>query len=412
MSKLISSSASHGGPRPASTSAVSRITKITPLVAKDTRKRRRSSSSMDNSSATAVQRALFTVAGLSSSLDAESGLEEPFHESNASPPTGMKDFSTALDKQLSSSLFSEDPASNFGEKTNQKKKSIMKRTPSNCTPGFKLKPRPQHRLKIDLCRTTTTSSSSTSTSTSSTLRSSFTTPPPRIFLPFLPSIPKQAPTALPGKKETLCKQKPLPPPPLIPQFFVPAPSASASSADSKINRVMKDPEKLLRPKKMRRTMTGSRPLSSPPQLITSFDFGISVATRDLITPPPTTKRPVAPFRSPPSIMITHTPLSNSSVETIYNNNKDGGIVVAKPIARRPLITPSNRNNSNNTKINNKFAATDSPNPIFRSMLKQERTNAASSLSSIQGSAFSFSSSVPSSLLHATIRRTLSEDDEE
>ena len=353
------------------------------FAAKDERKRKRRSSSTDNTTMLTFQNMLHTEPGLSSSLDEESGLEESLIESDSLPPSVMNDFSNDLDNR---------PHSSYSKKSaNEEQLSIG-------IPKLKLKPRPKGRSNAAVGYRMDSSRSK--------LRSPFKTPPPRIYIPFLPSLPNTKYSSTKGQNRPPSQKKPMSPP----QMTLPCntqPSAIVGSyRDSKIQHKMNTSDLLLRPRKSRQTMA----LSKPPQLIPSFDFGISAATSGVITP---RKRPAAPFTPPPSFVATNTPLSMKSVEAFRKNSVDRAIVVAKPIARRPLITPSDISNSNiKIRKRDKFSAHGCrARRLFPSSIHDhERTSAASSLvSSTASSAFSSSSKAPSSSLATTIQRALSED---
>ena len=379
--------------RPASASLVSQISDTSILFSNDSRKRKRRSFLTGDIS---IERArTFPSTGLSYSLDEESRMDEPLCESKTSSRLGSHLFATSVDKKLSASF-----PSSLSQKQERSSMSI---------PEFKLKPRPKAR------NSATSSGSHTDAYVKSRL-SCFKTPPPKTFIPFLP-CPRKQPTSQETKPSPQAQeQKPLPPPPLMPQLQASVTFATPSKA--KISFQSKEPELLLRPRKTRRTMRLSKPLSSPPPLIPSFDYGVSSTTRDAITPPPGASASNIPFMTPLSIMVTKTPLSMASVGTPDKNL----VVVAKPIARRPLITPSTLHGSGTKDPKNQKPSIFecSPRRLFPSSFRNsnniinERNGVASSslLSSMESSAFSFSSSIPPSLLSSTIWRTLSTDEDD
>jgi len=386
MSKLTASATSslHKGSRSVSASALLEAPyNTTMLSAKDGRKRRMRSLSESNSSdgKVVVQRSQPTNADFSSSLDEESGLEELV------PRIATNAFS------LLAPSFEPIP-----EYSNNK--SIKKGQRSISTPKIKLKPRPPRRSSASIrpredgCRTM--------------MPSSFKSPPPKIFIPFLPS-----------RNRYSQYQKALHPPPLILQLPTHSPSTptptTTTTDGSRFRQVWSDPLPLQIQKKTKLTRLLSTSLSSPPQLIPSFDYGMSVATTwDAITPPPISIRPPAPLTTPPSLITSNTPLLMTSVEAIHKNS-GGEIVapaamVAKPIARRYFITPSNRHNTNTTNTTNTNRTCDTflswdddctPRRVFPSSMSNNHNSdvgVASLSSSVESSAFSFSSAVPPSLL--------------
>ena len=378
--------------RPASASLVSKISDTSILFSNDSRKRKRRSFLTGDIS---IERArTFPSTGLSSSLDEESRTEEPLYESKTSSRLGSHVFATSVDKKLSASF----PAS----LSHKQERSSM------CIPEFKLKPRPK-------ARNSAASNGSHTDLYGKSRLSSFKTPPPTTFIPFLPCPRNQATSEETKPSPQAQEQKPLPPPPLMPQLQGSVTFATPSKA--KISFESKEPEFLLRPRKTRRTMRLSEPLSSPPPLIPSFDYGVSSTTRDAITPPPGASASYSSFMTPLSIMVTKAPLSVASVGTPEKN-----LVMAKPIARRPLITPSTLPGSSTKDPKNKKPSMleCSPRRLFPSSFRNsnniinERNGVANSslLSSMESSAFSFSSSIPPSLLSSTIRRTLSTDEDD
>jgi hypothetical protein len=391
MSKLTASASLHKGSRPVSASAVPEASyNTTTLSAKDGRKRRIGTLSVSNNSEgnITVQSSQPTGAGFSSSLDEESGLEELL------PRLATQSFSL-----LSSSF---EPTQDYS-----KNKSITKGQRSSSTPKINLKPRPPRRSSASIrsrengCRTM--------------MPSSFKSPPPKIFIPFLPSQNKY----YSRQYQKQPQQKALPPPPLIPQLTnMHSPSNPTTTDGSRTRQSWSDPLPLQRQKKTKWTRSVSTTLSSPPQLITSFDYSISAATtRDAITPPPIPIRPLTPLTTPPSIICTNTLLLMRSVEALHKNS--GGkivapaAVVAKPIARRLVITPSNRHNNKTNRtcgsspFSDAFFSLDddrTPHHVFpTSMSNHNSDGGAASLSSSVES--SFSSAAPPSSMSTTIQRS-------
>jgi len=287
---------------------------------------------------------------------------------------------------------------------------------SSSTPVIKLKPRPQRR--------TGTSIHPRMNECCGMMPSSFKTTPPKIFIPFLSSRSTYSspPLQKQEQKQQSQQQTLLPVHPLIPQFLLQSPSAPSTPDGSKIRRASSIPIPLQRQKKTKWTRSVSTPLSSPPQLIPSFDyFGISSATRDIITPPPISARPPAPFTTPPqSAITTQVPMLMDSIvgETTYYKYKYSGervvlpAVMAKPIARRPLITPSDRHNNRTGSGSDSSYDDCTPKRLFApgSIGNHNIGDPAASLSSsMECSAFSFSSVVPSASLSTTMRRRLSAD---
>lgn len=402
ISTMESSKSYQEEPRPASASLLSKVADTGMLVSNDSRKRKRRS--LPSGDITIERARTFPSAGLSSSLDEESKMEEPLHESQMSARPAIKPFATTIDKNLSASF-----PSIFSNQKNQRKQEVA----SISTPDFKLKPRPkgrssEHEMHLN-CKIS---------------RSSFKTPPPRIFVPFLPAQGRKQSFLEETEQLQEATQKPLPPPPPMPHLQ--APTIFTSPTRAKISYEAIEPELLLRPRKARRTMGVSNPLSSPPPLIPSFDFGVSATSMDAITPPPGVPPTASSYTTPLSIMVTKTPLSMASVGTPNKN-----IVVAKPIAKRPLITPSTLHGSSkkDSKIQKPMVFDCSPRRLFPSTFRHNNKNnnknnnnnnifsgragvGSSWLSSMESSAFSFSSSAPSSVLVYTIQRTLSIDEEE
>jgi len=326
MSSSITSLSINEGSRPLSASAVMEASVDTMLSVNDGRKRRRKSLSMINFIDGRMTHgdSLSTSAGLSSSLDAQSGLEEPL------PMLTTKSFSIALANELCMTSSSLQLASDH-----PKNKSATKDQRSSITPKIKLKPRAQRR--------------------NDNIRPfSLHTAPPKIFIPFLPSHPVDSPPKFPEKRQNQPREEPLPnPPPPMPFFPVQSlsfPSTSFLSTPttpdaSKIGPATIDPIPLYRKKDMKRTSATTTPLMSPPQLTPSIEYGISSVAIDAITPPPPSIRPLASLATPPSAMVIQTPLPLMSSVDTYKNCGGRSItsaVMAKPIARRPVITPSSR----------------------------------------------------------------------
>lgn len=348
---------------------------------------------------TALQGSLSSVASFSSSLDEESKFEEPL------PRLDSDSLFIALDKELPGNPCSVKPAPDYSKNKNKNPKEQT----SMSIPKIKLKPRPPRR----------SSARHQGAGYHSFESSPFKTPASKIFIPFLSSRSSYSSTQLQKQHP----QNPMPPPPLIAQLS-PPPSSNPSTPDgAKIRSVENTPLSLPRQKKAKWNRPASMPLSSPPLLIPSFDYGITAATReDAITPPPITKRPNAPLTTPPSVMTDNTPPIEDSVGTVQKRGR-GTAVMAKPIARRPFITPSKPQSSSNDASTsapssvNSFSWNDTTCTPSTSLPSTLRHGNSSSLvaplsSSVECSAFAFSSALPSSLLYTTIRRTLSADEAE
>jgi len=253
---------------------------------------------------------------------------------------------------------------------------------------------------------------------------SYETPTPKILIPFLPLRSIQHSSQSRENSQRMLQQKTLPPLPPIPQLPMQFTSAPATpERPKKTPRTINDPLSLRRQKKAKLTRSDSAPLSLPPQLTPSFDFGIisTNSTRNTTCKTPLNpKHPAAPFTTPSSVTINRiippsttseerpftTPLSATinriilpsmtSEERVNKSNNWGGFLevpggVAKPIAMRPFITPSN---NCSTSINRTRSASFSGDYYCtpRSIYPRAYNNRAATLSSSgQYSAFSFSS---------------------
>lgn len=312
----------------------------------------------------------------------------PDKEFRPEEPTSLEENSMeSIGIPLFIESFSQNPVS-------EKNESTMKTLKTSSIPKLKLRPRPV-RKKNDF------------------LACSFNTTPPKILIPFLPSDSIQNPSESHKNGQTKPEQKPLPPPPFIPQMQLKIMSAPATPEGPKTRRTMTDPLSRRRQKKAKLNRFGPAPLSSPPQLVPSFDFAISSnnSVRACKTPL-TVERPTAPFATPPSSTITRVlPPSMNSEERLLKKNSGGGFVVppsvAKPIAKRPFITPSNNGSASKSRTRSASFSAEyycTPRRIFSSAYNNK---GAPLSSSGRYSAFSMSSILSSS--SSTIRRTLSTD---
>jgi len=310
MSKLIVSPAVHEHrSRPLSASAMhDSSTNQARESMREARKRQRSLSADNTSNSEILRDSLSTAAGLSPSFDEESGLAISDKQKLVSTPKLRKISSKGFDKESSKAMdvvsSKPSPPSHSKDKQKTKKDQSAERS----TPLIKLKPR-RHR-------NSSFSSSSSSSSSSKILH--FNSP-------------------CDSPKGT--KASPMGQPPLIPQFFT-------TPDRSKIReQPMPSPPKRA---KLTTPPTQSTPQEkSPPQLIPTFDYGIGATTNrneDSITPPPQI-RPRLPskdmFMTP--LLSLQTPTKEPvSKEFSFTLSSDPVAAFAKPIARRPLITPSNR----------------------------------------------------------------------
>ena len=247
-----------------------------------------------------------------------------------------------------------------------------------------------------------------------------------------PSIP------LLSSRSTQLEQKPLPPPPLIPQFpvrFTSAPPPSmpcvpktrTTSVDHQNGMLLLQQQEEQQQEDIKRIgCNGS--MSSPPQLIQSFDSGLLLPTkyvsssrrRSACRTPPIPEGPHSLLTTPLSANITQRiQRITCSTERVRKTRNEMPAIVLKPITRRLCVTPASNQRpefrdtttitttANTTTNNNRigrapFSGDDNctPRRLFHSSHDSNSNNkihgGAIPLSTSGGySAFSVSSALPS-----------------
>mmetsp|Transcript_7267 Transcript_7267/g.17721 ORF Transcript_7267/g.17721 Transcript_7267/m.17721 type:complete len:402 (-) Transcript_7267:145-1350(-) len=292
--------------QPASAHTVVRAADNTMVPIEDGSRIRGGSLSLSASTYSVREMSTSPAVAFSASLDEESRPEELSFE----PPT-LSPFDAISESS---------PLKSFSDNTkNQEKNIATKNNRSISLPKIKLKPRPARRSRSTLTRT-------------------YKTPSTLAFLMFRST---HSLSQYPETSQEQRKEKPLPAPPIIPQFpvsFTSAPTASTPCTP-------KTPQQ--------KTIcngsaaAASTPLSSPPQLIASLDSPFSSTTKRSFmtackTPPMAHERPT--LKTPRSANITTRmlpPITRSTDRA--RDNSSGRMVsvgVVRPISRRLFVTPA------------------------------------------------------------------------